>query len=96
MEPFTYSAQITVDDGIRRAYADTPDVLDNHLQRIGMALRNFQQSLLGRNLNGDGLRIHVIRMTDENYVNGKFDPWHDEGNGTNHRLSQCTERCKER
>lgn len=21
------------------------------------------------------------------------DPWHDQGNGTNHRLSQCTQEC---
>jgi hypothetical protein len=24
----------------------------------------------------------------------EFDPFHDEGNATNHRLSQCDDRCK--
>jgi hypothetical protein len=32
-------------------------------------------------------RINYIESTPD-------DPYHDEGNATNHRLSQCSERCR--
>lgn len=90
-----YSVGVTVSDNIRAAYGADESILNNHLENIGNALRMLQQSMLGRNIaDASGLRLHIHLLTDENYVNGKFDPWHDEGNGTNHRLSQCSERCK--
>ena len=54
---------ITVSDSILNAYSGSPDILDSHLERVGIALRMLQQSLLGRGINATGFNIH-IRMLD--------------------------------
>ena len=50
---------ITVSDNIRNAYNGAQDVLDSHLERVGGALRMFQQNLLGRDIDAKGFNIHI-------------------------------------
>jgi hypothetical protein len=81
---------ITVDDGVRALYADNPEYLDALLNDIDVRLRNFHQSLLGRDARLSPPRIHIVTVPQDL---DKTDPWHDQGNATNHRLSGCTEDC---
>jgi hypothetical protein len=86
---------VTIDDRVRAAYQSNPEYLAELLALVNISIRTLLISLAGRDMRVADPHIHfAVLGVGEDYVNGKYDPWHDEGNGTNHRLSQCTERCK--
>lgn len=51
----------TVSESIRKQYADEP-LLQSHIDRISVALRMFEQSLLGRNIKVNFSTIHVVEV----------------------------------
>ena len=58
---------ITVSDSLRFAYSDNPEYLQSMIDYIDVGLRTLHLSLLGRNINAVGMKMHIHLMAGENY-----------------------------
>ena len=73
---------------------------------FGLIVGNMNRGSLIQTERDPGEHVFVssafnpLRATELRRIAEKLDelndPFHDEGNATNHRVSQCTDRCRER
>lgn len=88
---------IKVSDPIRARYEATsaPGALTAILADINTRISALLLDMAGRDIRVNIPNVMLESVPNDYYnTRGEYDPFHDEGNGTNHRLSQCSERCK--